>query len=708
MTPISLRSKITRHTAITIALVGAVAIGALAAQSYLKSKVKLDAAVESLSRSAKFQANQLVPAFLVPEQRSGAALLLDRIKDDEHLESAVILNGAMDLPSDFFKCKLESAITHCIGDSENTLAVITPIAEYDRIFGFLFKSRKIEDLAPADQVLVLIEVVVGLLLLTFVILFGGMSRITAREVPRALEDLLNWLEQSLAGLSPERRPNLPFHEFNELAEKIANVIEERQKARDQIKLGQMASQVAHDIRSPLAALTAIESDLGALDEEKRLMVRSAVNRIRDIANNLLQNNRELVATGQDPGTEALPKQSASSQLLSSLIEPLISEKRLQFRSKIGIVIDGQLSPDSYGLFAAVQATEFKRVISNLINNAVEVLGDQGKVDISLHDGPENSILIRVTDNGRGIPPEILAKLGNRGETHGKEGGSGLGLYHARTKVESWGGKLKLESTVGVGTTVVIALPKVQAPDWFASKLEVKPDQAIVILDDDDSIHRIWQGRYDSLQVGKAGIKAHHFSTPQEFSTWVTSSPESRTAVYLMDYELLRVEETGLSLIEKHALGQQAILVTSRFEERAIQSQCKRLGIKLIPKGIAGMVPIQIVADLATYDAILLDDDRLVHMVWKAEARRCGKKLLTFSEPEAFFGELSKIDTNASIYIDSNLGDGVLGQDLVQRVAELGFTNIYLSTGYEVSSFGHIPGLKSVVGKDPPFAAASRR
>ena len=137
-------------------------------------------------------------------------------------------------------------------------------------------------------------------------------------------------------------------------------------------------------------------------------------------------------------------------------------------------------------FFEIQPVEFKRVISNLVNNAAEVLGNHGRVEVTLskHD---DTVLISVSDNGKGIPPELLKKLGQRGETHGKAGGSGLGLYHARTSVESWGGTFKIESEVGKGTAIKVFLPIAESPAWFVADLKFTPNSYIVCVDDDDSI-----------------------------------------------------------------------------------------------------------------------------------------------------------------------------------------------------------------------------
>ena len=489
-----------------------------------------------------------------------------------------------------------------------------------------------------------------------------------------------------------------------------DVMSRRTEEVVQKNLAELSSQVAHDIRSPLAALDSVIKDASQLPEEKRLIIRSAVSRIRDIANNLLDKRRESIGSKAiaSPVGAVLAEEPASICLLSSLIEPLMTEKRLQYRSRIGLEIDSGMDESSYGLFARVQPVEFRRVLSNLIDNAVEAMGElkSGRVSLAL-SARGNWVSLGVQDNGRGITRDVLPRLGRKGESHGKSRGSGLGLYHAKTRVESWGGQLRLASKIGEGTLVIVELPKAPAPDWFISELWLHPDEAVVVLDDDASIHQVWQERFESLgQERSASVL--HFSTPKEIRDWASQNPkEARLAVYLMDYELLGYAETGLSLAKELGIGERTVLVTSRFDEPEILEECLKLGVRMIPKGLAVLAPIRLAqSPERIWDAVLIDDDPLVRMTWKHAASGAGKKLLSFSSPAEFFRALSGIHRKTAIYIDQELGGQITGIQAAARMTEFGFTEIYLATGHKGIPRRELEHLKGVVGKEPPWQRTS--
>jgi hypothetical protein len=173
------------------------------------------------------------------------------------------------------------------------------------------------------------------------------------------------------------------------------------------------------------------------------------------------------------------------------------------------------------------------------------VGERGRVKVELTSNATR-IFVRVVDDGPGIPPEVLPRLMQRGETHGKYDGSGLGLYSAKKKVEEWGGEIAIESTVDVGTTVEIRLPRSEAPKWFVSELVFPRDVKVVILDDDTTIHQIWDGRFDSLQLKNTGVDFVHLSTADEFNRYVLQHyGEVTKSLILVDFELIGSTRSGL-------------------------------------------------------------------------------------------------------------------------------------------------------------------
>jgi signal transduction histidine kinase len=542
------------------------------------------------------------------------------------------------------------------------------------------------------------------LMVLAVSLLGAVARTLARVRGRFEREILQPLREGLDSDVPLWVAEL--EDLRRRNQEHARLIREQAASEAVLRL---SAQVAHDIRSPLAALDSAIKDMSQVPEERRALVRSAVGRIRDIANSLLNKNRELKSMS-NAGALTAAAEPATAQLLSSLIDPLVSEKRMQFRARPGVEIDACLDAASYGLFATVQPSEFKRVLSNLVNNSVEAMGDRGNVAVRLAPADGN-VVLTVQDDAKGIPAEVLAKLGKRGVTHGKAGGSGLGLHHAKTSMEAWGGRLSLASEVGKGTTVTIELPKAPPPEWFVPILALHPGGTVVVLDDDASIHQVWRGRFDSAKVAGRGIEALHFSTPEQLRSFVSGSPaKAREALYLADYELAGHKETGLDLVAELGIGERTILVTSRSEEAGILAECRRLKVRMIPKGLAGFVPISIAPALQDMhraeqdgpDAVLLDDDALVRMNWTGTAKVKGLRVLAFQDSQEFLAAAGGFPKETAIYLDSKLGDGMRGEDIAKDLHAKGFTNLYLTTGYERGSLPDMPWIREIVGKAPPW------
>jgi len=102
--------------------------------------------------------------------------------------------------------------------------------------------------------------------------------------------------------------------------------------------------------------------------------------------------------------------------------------------------------------------------------------------------------------------------------------------------------------------------------------------------------------------------------------------------------------------------------------------------------------------------ILIDDDPLIRAIWQFSAERYTKNIIVFSSADQFYQECCRISFDSIIYIDSNLGKGVRGEMIAKKIYQMGFANIYLTTGFYLGNIKEFPWIKGVVDKNPPWKA----
>ncbi|TAK73186.1 MAG: sensor histidine kinase, partial [Gammaproteobacteria bacterium] len=351
---------------------------------------------------------------------------------------------------------------------------------------------------------------------------------------------------------------------------------------------------------------------------------------------------------------------------------------------------------AHGVFAKLQLIEFKRVISNLINNAYEATIAQGIVTITLKSN-EKKVIITIKDNGCGISPERLPKLFQKGEST-KNQGFGLGLYHAKQIIDSLDGSINIESIVGTGTIVTLELPIASTPVWFCNKIILPPRSKVLTLDDDESIRQVWDSRLLSL-AKRHEIEVIHFNNVENLINWYCQHPQAKITC-LFDYELIGQNLTGLDVISQLKIARDSFLVTSRYEDSEIRKRCAEIQLKIIPKSFSAFIPIEV--ETNNLDLIFVDNDSSLTAVWKMRARDAKLNIAVFNDPQSFMKNLNLYSKNIAIYLDSDLGAGARGEVLAKELYDQGFNNIYLTTGYDKEYFPPMPWIKDIIGKMAPF------
>jgi PAS domain S-box-containing protein len=132
-----------------------------------------------------------------------------------------------------------------------------------------------------------------------------------------------------------------------------------------------------------------------------------------------------------------------------MLEPLVAEKSLRLHEEL----------PEYLPRVHVDARRIVQVLENLVSNAVKHTAPGGAIRIRA-ESTNGEVRIAVRDTGSGIPPENLPRLFDRfwQAVGARRGGAGLGLAIAKGIVEAHGGRIWVESEVGVGSTFTFSLP----------------------------------------------------------------------------------------------------------------------------------------------------------------------------------------------------------------------------------------------------------
>lgn len=458
-----------------------------------------------------------------------------------------------------------------------------------------------------------------------------------------------------------------------------------------MQFAQLAAQVAHDIRSPLAAINTAVLNVTDISENRRIMIRNASKRINDIANNLLFKSKSIFYEGTIEEGDG----SVRPELIFVVVDNIVAEKRYEYyKSKIDIKL--KVSENSYNCFSNINIAPFNRVLSNLINNSVESINGDGLITISIVSNLRN-IRVSIEDNGCGIPAHIMQKVTERGFSFNKKNGAGFGLSYANQYIDHINGKLLIRSKQGIGTKITITLNQTERPNWFCQELYVKSNYEIVVLDDDRSIHDAWNERFNHIK----NVKLTHFYNIKEFLAH--KEERLKSFLYLIDYELVEDVKNGLDFIEELSLNDKALLVTSSFEDIAIRTRCEKMGVKIIPKSYVPYININ-QAQYSQHESslVFIDNDEMMRTTWAFAASDAGKDIAVYSSIDEFFSVINGYSKDTVIYIDSDLDNNVKGELESKKLFDLGFTEIHLTTGHAPNRYENMPWLKSIVGKSPPF------
>lgn len=217
-------------------------------------------------------------------------------------------------------------------------------------------------------------------------------------------------------------------------------------------LGRNTAGIIHNLNNPLCAILGITTLLKEQHKDDVMIdiLTKATQKMQEIVSSILKTSRS--------------RHTARFKLLN-LNDLLASELKL---AESGVFSQGVKIISEFNTLPKIQGFEsdFSQIFSNLIDNAMQSMVNRPKKELTVRsDFKENEIIITFKDLGCGIPPENIPKLFDPFFTtkpsisrNGEPTGTGLGLPTCKTMLESYNGKLNIESVVNEGTIMEIRIP----------------------------------------------------------------------------------------------------------------------------------------------------------------------------------------------------------------------------------------------------------
>ncbi|HET7335312.1 MAG TPA: ATP-binding protein [Rhizomicrobium sp.] len=229
------------------------------------------------------------------------------------------------------------------------------------------------------------------------------------------------------------------------------------------------ANMSHELRTPLNAVLGFselmrDEMLGALGNAKYReysgLIHGAGAHLLDLINDILDMSKV------EAGKMDITRERIDAHAVISECTKLMQERAAS--NSLSLHID--VAQD--GLVFHADRRALKQILLNLIGNAIKFTLEGGSVHVSA-EARDGRICLSVRDTGIGIPAEQVHRLGNpfvqlRNNTGKMQQGTGLGLALVRTLTEMHGGRMRIESVEGVGTTVRVDLPAAPALESAAA------------------------------------------------------------------------------------------------------------------------------------------------------------------------------------------------------------------------------------------------
>lgn len=331
---------------------------------------------------------------------------------------------------------------------------------------------------------------------------------------------IHWMDWS-AELDPETGLVYGIARDVTAQKAVLDALEEARAAADAANRAksEFLSRMSHELRTPLNAVLGFAQilEMDPLDEAQTEYVGQIIRGGRHLLDLIdeVMNISRIEIGAVSISVEPVRVADAVADAIS-LLGPLASERRIALRSTVG---------EDHAAHVLADRQRLRQVLVNYLSNAIKYTPPGSTATISAQPAGEGWLRISVSDDGPGIPEELVGRLFNPFERIGADRtgveGTGLGLAHSKALVERMGGRVGVESTVGRGSVFWLELMVTEAPALESPSRDGAPPEAraeatgaLLYIEDNPSNLRLVERALDhrprvrllSAMLGRLGIE----------------------------------------------------------------------------------------------------------------------------------------------------------------------------------------------------------
>jgi two-component system nitrogen regulation sensor histidine kinase NtrY len=271
------------------------------------------------------------------------------------------------------------------------------------------------------------------------------SRIAQLSLSKNNEKIIYAGRDEIAGL---------VDEYNYMVDELVKSAALLAQSERETAWREMAKQIAHEIKNPLTPMKLNVQHMQRMIEEDEGDIRERITRVSET----LVEQIDLLSSIANEFSDFARMPRATYKKIN-IVKKLYNVTDL-FENSEGVHIEldtgGLKEIRTYG-----DPEQFQRVIINLVKNGIQSVpeGRKKKILITLEKAPEQTAIVTVTDNGKGVPEEIQDKLFSPNFTT-KSGGMGMGLAISSNIVKSMNGNIWYRTRAGEGTSFYVKVPVV--------------------------------------------------------------------------------------------------------------------------------------------------------------------------------------------------------------------------------------------------------